>query len=200
MAASVLHWLSASDHRLMRRVNRWTPPRWMRLWMVAATRGGDGWLWYGIGRGGGTGWRSRTFPGPIGRGASGKRRHCAVPELEAGLRPQTPLRIGAAFLGHLASAGSILISIGAYHHGIRGGDFDGRVLPGDAARSAVLRVQRRTFPHLIGHALPQRRAGRRCYRQWARLRRCIVAELIGSPYSTSSPCAGWPRKRKVFGY
>jgi undecaprenyl-diphosphatase len=33
----------------MRRVNRWTPPRWMRLWMVAATRGGDGWLWYGAG-------------------------------------------------------------------------------------------------------------------------------------------------------
>jgi undecaprenyl-diphosphatase len=33
----------------MRRVNRWTPPRWMRLWMVAATRGGDGWLWYGVG-------------------------------------------------------------------------------------------------------------------------------------------------------
>jgi undecaprenyl-diphosphatase len=49
MAASVLHWLSASDHRLMRRVNRWTPPRWMRLWMVAATRGGDGWLWYAMG-------------------------------------------------------------------------------------------------------------------------------------------------------
>jgi len=49
MAASVLHWLSSRDHRLMRRLNRWTPPRWMRLWMVAATRGGDGWLWYGVG-------------------------------------------------------------------------------------------------------------------------------------------------------
>jgi undecaprenyl-diphosphatase len=49
MAASVLHWLSTRDHRLMRRVNRWMPPRWMRLWMVAATRGGDGWLWYGVG-------------------------------------------------------------------------------------------------------------------------------------------------------
>ena len=45
----MLHWLSTRDHRLMRRVNRWTPPRWMRLWMVAATRGGDGWLWYAVG-------------------------------------------------------------------------------------------------------------------------------------------------------
>ncbi|MSV35139.1 MAG: phosphatase PAP2 family protein [Bryobacterales bacterium] len=49
MAVSVLHWLQARDHRLMRRVNRWTPPHWVRLWMVAATRGGDGWLWYALG-------------------------------------------------------------------------------------------------------------------------------------------------------
>jgi undecaprenyl-diphosphatase len=49
MAASVLHWIADGDHRLMRRVNRWTPPKWMRLWMVAATRGGDGWLWYTTG-------------------------------------------------------------------------------------------------------------------------------------------------------
>jgi len=33
----------------MRRVNGWKPPRWLRLWMVAATRGGDGWLWYAMG-------------------------------------------------------------------------------------------------------------------------------------------------------
>jgi undecaprenyl-diphosphatase len=45
---SVLDWVSAGDHRLMRRVNRWKAPRWLRLWMVAATRGGDGWLWYAI--------------------------------------------------------------------------------------------------------------------------------------------------------
>ena len=49
MAVSVLHWLTAGDHRLMRRVNCWKPPRWMRVWMVAATRGGDGWLWYAMG-------------------------------------------------------------------------------------------------------------------------------------------------------
>ena len=51
MAAPVLHlqeWFVTRDHRVMRRVNRWTPPRWLRLWMVAATRGGDGWLWYAM--------------------------------------------------------------------------------------------------------------------------------------------------------
>src|SRR5580700_1831122 len=42
-------WLESRDHRVMRRINRWRPPRWMRLWMIAATRGGDGWLWYAMG-------------------------------------------------------------------------------------------------------------------------------------------------------
>src|SRR5260370_23948493 len=41
-AASLL----APDFFLMRRVNRWRPPRWFRVWMLAATRAGDGWLWW----------------------------------------------------------------------------------------------------------------------------------------------------------
>ena len=45
----VQEWIVTRDHRVMRRVNRWAPPRWLRLWMVAATRCGDGWLWYGMG-------------------------------------------------------------------------------------------------------------------------------------------------------
>jgi undecaprenyl-diphosphatase len=37
------------DHRVMQRMNRWRAPRWIRYWMIAATRMGDGWLWYGLG-------------------------------------------------------------------------------------------------------------------------------------------------------
>jgi len=44
----MLDYISTRDHRLMRRVHRWRPPRWFRLWMILATRGGDGWLWYGM--------------------------------------------------------------------------------------------------------------------------------------------------------
>ncbi|MGA8581868.1 MAG: phosphatase PAP2 family protein, partial [Bryobacteraceae bacterium] len=33
----------------MLRVNRWPAPRWIRVWMICATRGGDGWLWYALG-------------------------------------------------------------------------------------------------------------------------------------------------------
>ena len=44
----MLDYIATRDHRLMRRVHRWRPPRWFRLWMIYATRGGDGWLWYGL--------------------------------------------------------------------------------------------------------------------------------------------------------
>ncbi len=39
----------AGDYGVMRRVNRWRAPRWIRTWMICATRGGDGWLWYVLG-------------------------------------------------------------------------------------------------------------------------------------------------------
>jgi len=44
----MLEFIAARDHRLMHRVHRWRPPRWFRLWMIYATRGGDGWLWYAV--------------------------------------------------------------------------------------------------------------------------------------------------------
>jgi undecaprenyl-diphosphatase len=42
---SVLAFVRASDDRLLGRVVGWRPPRWVRLWMLTATRAGDGWLW-----------------------------------------------------------------------------------------------------------------------------------------------------------
>jgi undecaprenyl-diphosphatase len=41
--------IETRDHRLMRRLHRWRAPRWVRVWMIAATRLGDGWLWYAFG-------------------------------------------------------------------------------------------------------------------------------------------------------
>ncbi len=41
----MLKYISNRDHRLMRRIHRWPAPRWVRFWMICATRGGDGWLW-----------------------------------------------------------------------------------------------------------------------------------------------------------
>lgn len=46
---AMLSYIATRDHTLMRRVNRWHAPRWIRVWMLCATRGGDGWLWYAMG-------------------------------------------------------------------------------------------------------------------------------------------------------
>lgn len=37
------------DHNLMRLANNWAAPRWLRVFAIAATRAGDGWLWYAAG-------------------------------------------------------------------------------------------------------------------------------------------------------
>ena len=47
--ATMLHNISAREDSLMRRINGWRPPRWVRWWMLSATRGGDGWLWVAMG-------------------------------------------------------------------------------------------------------------------------------------------------------
>jgi len=49
LAQVVLNSISRRDHLIMRRVHKWSAPKWIRLWMICATRGGDGWLWYVLG-------------------------------------------------------------------------------------------------------------------------------------------------------
>lgn len=41
----MLEFIANRDHRLMRAINSWRAPGWVRLWMIASTRGGDGSLW-----------------------------------------------------------------------------------------------------------------------------------------------------------
>lgn len=43
---SMFQYIATRDHKLMRKVNRWPAPKWVRLGSIAATRAGDGWLWY----------------------------------------------------------------------------------------------------------------------------------------------------------
>jgi undecaprenyl-diphosphatase len=41
--------ITRGDYRIMHRANNWVAPRWVRLYVLGATRGGDGWLWYAMG-------------------------------------------------------------------------------------------------------------------------------------------------------
>jgi len=45
----VWEFIQARDYQVMRKVHRWRPPRWLRFWMIASTRLGDGWVWYSVG-------------------------------------------------------------------------------------------------------------------------------------------------------
>jgi len=58
----VLAYVTASDMLLSGRLLTWHSPRWFRLWMLWATRLGDGWIWLVTGVAlmakGGTCWRA----------------------------------------------------------------------------------------------------------------------------------------------
>jgi undecaprenyl-diphosphatase len=51
MTARKMVWefIQARDHQVMRKVNRWRAPRWLRFWMIISTKLGDGWIWYSVG-------------------------------------------------------------------------------------------------------------------------------------------------------
>jgi undecaprenyl-diphosphatase len=128
MAVSVLDWVATGDHRVMRRVNRWRPPQWMRLWMVAATRGGDGWLWYAMGClviliGGSERFEavgSAVVAVSLGIGlfltlkrAFGRRRPCALePHCWATLLPPDQFSFPS---GHTITAFAVATSLGVFY-------------------------------------------------------------------------------------
>jgi len=49
ISRGMLSFISSRDRSLMRRLSGWRPPRWVRVWMILASRVGDGWLWYAVG-------------------------------------------------------------------------------------------------------------------------------------------------------
>jgi undecaprenyl-diphosphatase len=42
-------YVDARDQRILGRLSGWRPPRWFRVWMLWASRLGDGWLWVSVG-------------------------------------------------------------------------------------------------------------------------------------------------------
>jgi undecaprenyl-diphosphatase len=119
------------DHRLRRRVNRWPAPRWVRLWMIAATRGGDGWLWWTMGA------MVALFGGverfaaigaamlAVGAGvllfltvkrATGRRRPCAYePHCWADLLPPDQFSFPS---GHTITAFAVAVSLSLFYPGL----------------------------------------------------------------------------------
>jgi len=131
IGSTMLGFIAHRDQRLMRRVNRWPAPRWIRLWMLAATRGGDGWLWYAMGIvillfGGSSRFRA-IGAGALAEGVgvaiflrlkkwTGRKRPCTYePHCWASLLPPDQFSFPS---GHTITAFAVAISLSLFYPGL----------------------------------------------------------------------------------
>ena len=122
---AIRSYIQAHDYRLMRRVHRWRPPRWVRLWMICSTRLGDGSLWYSLAAillvFGGPSGRQALYPASLAAGVgiilfrsikrlSGRKRPCALEKhCWAAILPPDQFSFPS---GHSITAFAIAVPIG----------------------------------------------------------------------------------------
>src|SRR6202043_2525139 len=117
---SVWGFIERRDYRVMQRMNRWRAPRWIRYWMIAATRMGDGWLWYGLGimllvYGGPQRFSALGAAGGGAGGRGGCRRNFRLQSAQALESEAAAVPDRAALLVQGAASRSILVSFRAHH-------------------------------------------------------------------------------------
>jgi undecaprenyl-diphosphatase len=136
LAGAMFHFIDHRDHRLMRRVNQWRAPRWIRIWMLCATRGGDGWLWYALGLTllvfGGDARFMAVGAAALAAGlgvalflriktATGRKRPCAIePHCWATLLPPDQFSFPS---GHTITAFAVAVSLSAFYPELAAGLF-----------------------------------------------------------------------------
>lgn len=124
----MLQFIASSDHKLMRVVNQWYAPKWVRFWAIAATRAGDGWLWYFAGltlllfgdEGRFTALAAAGSAALTGIGVfmllkrvSGRKRPCEIePHCWATLLPPDRFSFPS---GHTITAFSVAVALGAFY-------------------------------------------------------------------------------------
>ena len=125
---SMLQFIATRDLKLMRKVNKWPAPRWVRHLAIAATRAGDGWLWYLVGLsillwGGAeriTAVASAGSAALVGVGVfkslkklSGRKRPCEIePHCWATLLPPDQFSFPS---GHTITAFAVAIALGEFY-------------------------------------------------------------------------------------
>lgn len=126
--STMLHFIATGDHKVMRKLNKWAAPRWVRLWAIAATRAGDGWLWYAIGLlvilfGGDLRWISvgaAASAAGVGvatfvsiKRVSGRKRPCEIePHCWATLLPPDQFSFPS---GHTITAFAVAVTFGMFY-------------------------------------------------------------------------------------
>jgi undecaprenyl-diphosphatase len=118
--AQAIYTLSAPDYTLMGRLNGWRAPRWVRRWMLLATRAGDGWLWGLVGIRPLRHFRRSALPGARSCGQRGRRGHSDLSQGEAHLLPHCWAHIVTrdefSFpSGHSTTAFAVAVSLGSFY-------------------------------------------------------------------------------------
>ncbi len=147
--------ITKGDYSVMRRANNWEAPRWVRLYVVSATRVGDGWLWYAMGLaivmlGGKTRFEAVGAAGLSSvlsilmflclKRLTGRRRPCQIaPHCWATLLPPDQFSFPS---GHTMTAFAVAIPLLA-------------VLSDAHHRIALLRSQHRDVAHSARHAFSE---------------------------------------------
>ena len=131
LPSNLLSLISERDHRLMRRVHRWRPPRWFRVVMLGASRAGSGWLWGALALTlmllGGPRRFAATAAGCLASGtglgiyvalkkATGRKRPCLVePHSWAHIPPPDQYSFPS---GHTIAAFAITAAVGLFYPGL----------------------------------------------------------------------------------
>lgn len=131
MNNTMLGFIVRRDQRLMRHLHRWQAPRWIRIWMMCATRGGDGWLWYAMFAvlalfgGADRFWAIGAAVLAAGTGiglflqlkkATGRKRPCVLePHCWATLLPPDQFSFPS---GHTITAFAVALSLSMYYPGL----------------------------------------------------------------------------------
>ena len=154
---NMLQFIATGDHKLMRKVNKWPAPKWIRLWAIAATRAGDGWLWYLVGSVDSPFWRRRQTDGNRLRRLGCACRDCDIQGTETSVRATTPMRSRATLLGQAPAARSVLLSVRSHHYRVCSFHCAGEFYPDASSRSLFCALSIAASRILLGHALLKRR-------------------------------------------
>ena len=119
------------DFLMMHKAHQWSAPRWVRLWMLSATRGGDGWLWYAMAMwvflfGGDSKWQTLgSMASAISVGialfiwlkkATGRKRPCHIqPHCWSTLLPPDQFSFPS---GHTITAFAAIVPLSYFHPGL----------------------------------------------------------------------------------
>lgn len=160
-ADTILDLITVQDVWLMRRVQRWRAPRWVRLWMIVATRAGDGWLWYAQAPvillfGGHPRFLCEAAAG-IGAAAS----IGTFQTLKRKIGRKRPCMLGLHSWATLLPPRSVFFPFRSYDDGLRHFHPAHSFLPRASSHPALLFFEHRCLPPNSWDALSERRAGRR---------------------------------------